>query len=146
MKRILYLLFSAMFILTGYVYGQKDDVLQGVKRTDGEYANLFRLEFKPGKTDEGLKILKNTLLPAFDSVGVKITIMEDLMGTKDILLLIFLEEGTQFYEYIIPKQDIMLFNALVKQTGSELNAEKQLDEFINLLSLQSQTLVFVHDH
>ncbi|MEH0154699.1 hypothetical protein V6R21_11210 [Limibacter armeniacum] len=61
------------------------------KKTGGTYTNLFQFDFKPSKTDEGLTILKESLLPAFKKIGVKVTIIEDLMDTKDVLALIELK-------------------------------------------------------
>jgi hypothetical protein len=123
---------------------QKNTDGRGIERENGTYANLFRFEFKPGKTDEGLVIFKNTLMPAFKNAGVKVTLLEDLMGTKDLLALIELKDGPSFYEYSVPRQDLVLFEELIKLAGSEQEAEVQLDRFVNLLVRQSQTLVFVH--
>ena len=143
MNRKIGLLVIIFLTVIGFSFGQEQDAIKGVKRTGGTYANLFTFEFKPGKTDEGLEILNSTLIPAFKNAGVEVTIIEDLMGTKDLLALIELKEGPSFYEYVLPKQDLILFKELLKISGSEEEAEKSLDRFINLLVRQTQTLVYI---
>jgi hypothetical protein len=76
------------------------------KREAGHYANFFHFKFLPGKSDEGSTLLQNVLLPAFKDAGINVTLIEDLMGTKDIYILIDLEEGPAYYENLIPRQDV----------------------------------------
>ncbi len=145
MKKKIGLMLFVIISFTNLSFAQDNDSFEGVKRTGGDYANLFRFEFKPGKTDEGLEILNSTLIPAFKNAGVKVTIIEDLMGSKDILALINLKDGPSFYEYVLPKQDLILLKELLKLSGSEEEAEKRLDKFINLLVRQTQTLVYIRN-
>lgn len=143
MKRNIITIAVLSFVLFQSSYGQENSQLEGVKRGEGQYANLFHFTFKPGKTDEGLEILNTKLLPAFDNAGIKVTLIEDLMGTKDIMALIPLEDGPSFYKFLVPKQDLRLLMELVKLAGTQEKAEEDLDSFINLLTNQSQTLVFI---
>lgn len=145
MKKNILILTLIILVCSGVTYGQESDANPGVKRTGGTYANLFKFEFKPGKTDEGLAILNSTLIPAFEAAGVKVTIIEDLMGAKDVMALIELEDGPSFYEFTVPRQDLRLFTELIRISGSEEEAEKRLNSFINLLVRQTQTLVFVNN-
>lgn len=142
-KNRLWLIAALAFV--NFSLGQEIDSIRGIKRTGGSYANLFKFEFKPGKTDEGLDILKSTLIPAFNNAGVRITLIEDLMGQKDLIALIELKEGPSFYEYVLPKQDLMLLKELLKISGSEEETERRLDQFINLLVKQTQTLVYISE-
>jgi len=143
MKKIIITIAILSCVLCHNFYGQESNDLRGQKRAEGHYANLFHFTFKPGKTDEGLEILNKRLLPAFNNAGIHVTLIEDLVGTKDVMALIPLEEGPRFYEYLVPGQDIKLIMELVKLTGSQEKAEEDLDKFINLLTKQSQTLVFI---
>ena len=128
------------------LWGHCQEIPEQQPRGPGVYANLFRFKFLPGKSDEGSELLRDVLLPAFKEAGINVTVIEDLLGTKDILLLIELEEGPRYYESLVPKQDIKLWNALVKVHGSSQNAEEQVDRFIKFLQEQSQTLVFIPKH
>ena len=143
MKRNVLVITILSFVLFQSASGQEAERLQGIKRGEGHYANLFHFTFKPGKTDEGLDILKNKLLPAFNNAGIQVTLIEDLMGTKDILALIPLEDGPSFYEFLVPEQDMRLIVELVNLAGSQEKAEEDLDSFISLLTNQWQTLVFL---
>ena len=145
MHKLIGIVLITILTLINFSYGQETNTNEGVKRTGGRYANLFRFEFKLGKTDEGLDILNATLIPAFKNAEVEVTIIEDLMGSKDLFALIELKDGPSFYEYTFPKQDMDLFTELLKLSGSEQEAEKRLDKFIDLLVRQTQTLVYIRD-
>ena len=145
MNKKIGILALAVLTFINFSFGQESDSIESIKRTGGIYSNLFKFEFKPGKTDEVLEILNSTLLPAFKNARVKVTIIEDLMGGKDILALIELKDGPSFYEYALPKQDLVLLKELLKISGSEEEAEKRLDKFINLLVRQTQTLVYIRN-
>jgi hypothetical protein len=136
---------ALLLFIAAIGYSQQTDASQGIPRANGWYANMFRFEFKPGKSDEGLTLLKTVLIPAFKKAGVNVTLMEDLMGTKDILMIIELKDGPDFYKYVVPAQDRKLFDELIKLAGSEQAADAQLDKFVDVLARQSQTLVFVHN-
>ena len=142
-SKLIYSIILLLISVTGF--SQKSEATAGTERTNGWYANLFRFEFKPGKSDEGLTILNTVLLPAFKKAGVNVTVMEDLMGTKDVLMIIALKDGPEFYKYVVPAQDKILFDELIKLAGSEKEANAQLDKFVEILAKQSQTLVFVHN-
>lgn len=129
-----------VLLAAGITLGQEP-----VEKKGGHFANLFTFEFKPGKTDEGLGILRKTLIPAYESTGVHPTIIEDLLGTKDVLLIVPLKNGPDYYKYEVPPQDSAAFKALIKNAGSPEKAEKELDRFIGYVARQSQRLVFVND-
>ena len=99
----------------------------------------------PGKTDEALGILRSTLIPAYEATGIHPTVIEDLLGTKDVILIVPLKNGPEYYKYEVPPQDAAAFKALIKNAGSPDKAEEQLDKFIGYLVRQSQKLVFVND-
>lgn len=139
MKKFLPLILVLLFTLIGNC----QDVPAQQPREDGVYGNLFHFKFFPGKSDEGSGLLKEVLLPAFKEAGIKVTVIEDLMGTKDIYLIIELEDGPRYYESLVPNQDVKLWNALVKVHGSAQKAEEQEDRFIKFVEEQSQTLVYL---
>jgi hypothetical protein len=116
-----------------------------VEKKGGHFANLFTFEFKPGKTDEALGILRSTLIPAYEATGIHPTVIEDLLGTKDVILIVPLKNGPEYYKYEVPPQDAAAFKALIKNAGSPDKAEEQLDKFIGYVVRQSQKLVFVND-
>lgn len=114
-------------------------------RQGGYFANMFRFEFRPGKSDEGLTILRETLIPAYRKAGIDVLLIEDMVGTKDLYLMVPLRDGPAYYSSQSPQQDVDLWRELIKSLGGdEGKAEKRLDAFINLLVRQSQTLVFVN--
>ena len=139
MKKLLTLILFPLLPLWGHC----QDIPESQPRDQGVYANLFTFKFLPGKSDEGNELIREVLLPAFKEAGIKVTVIEDLMGTKDILMLIELEEGPRYYESLVPKQDVKLWNALVKLHGDAVKAEEQVDKFIRFIQEQSQTLVFI---
>ena len=113
-------------------------------RQGGYFANMFRFEFRPGKSDEGLTILRDTLIPAYRKAGIDVQLIEDMVGTKDVYLIVPLRDGPAYYSFQTPPQDVQLWRELIKSVGGdEGKAEKRLDAFINLLVRQSQTLVFI---
>ena len=113
------------------------------KREDGTFANMFHFTFKPGKSDEGLELLRSSLIPAFLQSEINVTLIEDLMGTKDVMLIVPLEQGPSYYASTMPVQDQKLWASLNTLLGSPEKAEEQLDKFVGLLEKQSQTLVFL---
>lgn len=139
MKKLLILFLFPL--MPAWVHSQ--EIVTSQPREEGVYANLFTFKFLPGKSDEGGELLKDVLLPAFKEAGIRVTVMEDLMGTKDIFMLIELEEGPGYYASLVPQQDIKLWNALVKVHGNEIHAEEKVDKFISFIQEQSQTLVFL---
>ena len=141
LKSISIVLFT--FLLSGIVLGQESNIPSEQSRGEGVFANLFHFTFLPGKSDEGLEVLKNVLLPAFEKAGVNVTLIEDLMGTKDVYMIIELDEGPRYYEPLVSKQDAKLWSSLLELTGSAEKAEEELDKFIKSLTKQSQTLVFI---
>ena len=112
------------------------------QRSGGYFANLFQFEFAPGKTDEALSILESSLIPAYRRAGIDVTLVEDLLGTKDIYLLVELKSGPEYYSYDVPPQDMAAWQALHEIVGEE--GEQELDRFVGYLVRQSQTMVFVN--
>ncbi len=112
-------------------------------RSDGYFANFFHFEFKPGKSDEGLEILKETLIPAYRRAGVDVKLIEDMMGTKNLYLIIPLRSGPAYYSYVLPPQDADAWRALTAMSGDPAEAERRLDRFVDLLARQWQTMIFV---
>lgn len=94
-------------------------------RKGGSFANMFHFEFHPGKTDEALAILRKTLIPAYRNAGIEVTLIEDLLGTKDIFLVVPLKDGPAYYNFIVPKQDAEAWKQLIKLIGSAEKAEQQ---------------------
>lgn len=132
-------------LLSFTTMAQQDvDNQMGQTRKNGFYANLFHFEFNPGKTDDALEILSEILIPAYGNAGVEVTLIEDLVGTKDVLLLIPLKDGPSYYNYIVPKQDAEAWEQLSRIAGSSEKAENEIDKFISFVRKQSQTLVFIH--
>ena len=132
-----------LFTFICIVAAQEPTVFVEEKRGEGIYANLFQFTFKPGKTDEGLDILRSALIPAFLQSEIKVTLIEDLLGTKDVMLIVPLEQGPQYYEYIMPPQDSRLWASMLALSGSEQKAEENLDKLVMLLEKQTQTLIFM---
>lgn len=63
-KKILFPI-AAYLPLALPLFCQDAEFPPGVKRAGGSYANLFKFEFKPGKTKAGLEILNTNLISAF---------------------------------------------------------------------------------
>ncbi len=114
-------------------------------RRNGHFANMFRFEFKPGKSDEALEILKGILLPAYRKAGIKAELIEDLLGTKDVYLIVPLRSGPNYYGYEVPPEDVDAWTALMETAGGPAEGEKRMDAFIAYVVRQSQSLVFVAD-
>lgn len=121
---------------------QDPGVPQAQRRPEGAYAHLFTFEFLPGKTDEGLTILRDHLLPAWRAAGVEPILIESLIGTKDLMLIVPLAEGPRYFEWTVPAQDARAWSALVRAAGPE-RAEQIVDRFVGLLARQSQDFVFL---
>jgi len=137
-----YVLAILLLVLTAAVSASAQEPAE---KKGGHFANLFTFEFKPGKTDEALAILRNTLIPAYEATGIHPTVIEDLLGTKDVILIVPLKNGPEYYKFEVPPQDAAAFKALIKNAGSPDKAEEQLDKFIGYVVRQSQKLVFVND-
>lgn len=115
-------------------------------RSGGHFANLFQFTFKPGKSDEALEILNETRVPAYRDAGIDVTVIEDLLGTKDIFLLVPLRDGPAYFASEQPAQDMDAWRSLNAMfEGDAAAAERRLDAFVDLLDRQFQRLVFVND-
>ncbi len=114
-------------------------------RRNGHFANLFHFEFKPGKSDEALEILKGSLLPAYRKAGIKAELVEDLLGAKDAYLIVPLRSGPNYYAYEVPPEDVDAWKALMETAGGAAEGEKRMDAFIGYVVKQSQSLVFIAD-
>jgi hypothetical protein len=144
-KLDIFLIFLICLFFIPFYTNAQDNIPTEEKRKNGVYANFFHFEFLPGKTDDALNILNKTLIPAYRNAGVDVTVIEDLMGTKDVFMIIPLKSGPEYYSFVVPAQDAEAWKQLVKITGSAEKAEAQMDEFIGYVKRQSQTLVFIPD-
>lgn len=141
-SKTLWLAIALTLTLTAPVPAQESGPPQAVKRGPGTYAHLFTIEFKPGKTDEGVQLLRKYLIPAWKSAGVEVTMMESLIGEKNVMLLIPLKDGPEYFEWTIPAQDAKAWAALSKQVGAD-KSEQVVDKFVGLLVRQSEDFVFL---
>ena len=141
MRSLAFTVFLLLFAVPG-AYAQDTDVPQARARGEGTYAHLFTFEFRPGKTDEGVRILRDALIPSWRTAGVEITLIESLIGKKNVFLIIPLLEGPRYFEWEIPAQDARAWAALVDQVGPE-EAGRVVDRFVGLLDSQSQDFVFL---
>lgn len=140
--KTVWLTVALTLILAVPVLAQESGPPQAVKRGPGTYAHLFTIEFKPGKTDEGVELLEKYLIPAWKSAGVEVTMMESLIGEKNVMLLIPLKDGPEYFEWTIPAQDAKAWAALSKQVGAD-KSEQVVDKFVGLLVRQSEDFVFL---
>lgn len=140
--KILFAIFIAAQAAQGAVSAQ-DITPKAELRRNGHFANMFRFVFKPGKSDEALEILKGTLLPAYRKAGIKVELIEDLMGTKDVYLIVPLRSGPNYYLYDVPPEDADAWKALMDMSGGPAEGEQRMDAFIGYVMQQSQSLVFV---
>lgn len=141
MRSLTFAVFLLLFTVSG-VYAQDADVPRSQPRGEGTYAHLFTFEFRPGKTDEGVRILRNALIPSWRAAGVEVTLIESLIGKKDVFLIIPLLDGPRYFEWEIPEQDARAWAALVDQVGPD-EAGRTVDQFVGLLESQSQDFVFL---
>jgi hypothetical protein len=121
---------------------QEPDIPKAQSRGEGTYYKLFTIELKPGKTDDALEILNATLIPAWREAGVSVQVLEELVNTRDVLLLIELKDGPAALSYSVPRQDALAWARLVRIAGSAQAAEQAMDKFISYVSRQSETVVF----
>ena len=139
-------IFAFMLSLTaGLVAAQDATVPQAQERSAGTYYKLFTLEFKPGKTDDALGILFEYLVPAWRAAGVEVRVIEALLQTRDVMLLIELEDGPGALRFAVPEQDARAWAALMERAGDPAAAEKAVDRFIGYVARQSESLVFIRD-
>lgn len=143
--RHLIIIVLGMFFYTAAAVAQETEIPEAQKREPGTYYKLFNLEFKPGKTDDALEILRGKLVPAWRESGVKVQLIEFLLQTKDVMLLIELKEGPESLGYEVPKQDAEAWAALVSTAGNAASANEIVDRFIGYVARQSESLVFIRN-
>lgn len=143
MSRCLVIACIVMLALPAVVEAQ--DIPQAQERGPGTHYKMFTIEFAPGKTDDALSVLYDHLVPAWESAGVEIQVIEHLLQTRDVTLLIELEDGPAALAYEVPAQDARAWSALVQAAGGAEAAEKAVDRLIGFVARQSESLVFVRD-
>ncbi len=89
--------------------------------------------------------MKGTLVPAYRKAGIKAELIEDLLGTKDVYLIVPLRSGPNYYGYDVAPEDVDAWKALMETAGSPAEGEKRMDAFIGYVVRQSQSLVFIAD-
>ena len=119
---------------------QDADVPRAVPR-EGSYAFLYRVTFRPGKSDEGIEILRDDLIPAWEAAGVDVVLYESLVGTRDITLVLPLHDGPGTFAWIVSPQDAETWAALVDRAGGPEEANAIVDRFIALVERQDQDFV-----
>lgn len=128
----------------GAARAQDTDVPRAVSR-EGEYAFLYHVVFHPGKSDEGIRILEDSLIPAWSRAGVRVTLLESLVGTRDAWVVVPLRDGPGTFDWVVSPQDAETWAALVERAGSPERANGVMDRFIALVERQSQEFVVLHD-
>lgn len=134
-----------LFVLgPGTARAQDAEVPRAVSR-EGEYAFLYHVVFHPGKSDEGIGILEESLIPAWGRAGVRVTLFESLVGTRDAWVLVPLRDGPDTFDWVVSPQDAETWAALVERTGSPERANRVMDRFIALVERQSQEFIVLHE-
>lgn len=123
--------------------GQDSYVPRAIRRSGGEYATVFTITFLPGKSDEGVGILREHLLPAWRQAGVDATLIASLVGSRDVLLLLPLADGPSHYEWAVPPRDAAAWEALVGREGGAAEANAVVDRLVGLVERQTEELVYV---
>jgi hypothetical protein len=142
MTRVL-LLLGALALSSARGAAQETEIPRAQQRGAGTYYKLFTFEFRPGKTDDALGVLFQTLVPAWIAAGVQVQVIESLLGTHDVRMLIELPQGPGTLSYTVPEQDARAWTALVRIAGSSQAANEAVDRFVGHLERQSEELVFI---
>jgi len=140
---MLCLALTSTLLLPAPSSGQEPEVPGAVRRAGGEYATAFTITFSPGKVDEGVTILRDDLLPAWREAGIDATLIESLVGTRDVLLLLPLADGPSHYAWTVSPRDAAAWKALVRRAGGAAEANEAVDRLIGLVERQSEDLVYV---
>lgn len=121
---------------------QDADVPAAVRR-EGTYAFLYHVTFRPGKSDDGIQVLRDDLIPAWRDAGVEVTLYESLVGTRDVYLVLPLRDGPATLGWEVSPQDAETWTALVRRAGGGEAANRVVDRFIGFVERQSQDLVLL---
>jgi len=128
----LFILFSASFMFLGLsVYAQ--EMSQATKREGVTYYAASYVKFKPGKADQGRKIIYDHYLTADQAIGLQTTAYDFITGPWDHVAYFILEEGPSELSYDVSPREAEWRAAFIEQEGGLEEAQKIWDQYSDLV-------------
>jgi hypothetical protein len=103
---------------------------------------MANVKFKPGKLDDGLKIINERFAPAGSAVGMTgVRMLHHTGGEWDLTLLFPIAEGPRALEWAMSPDDVKWMNELAKREKGMPNVMALLNRYSDLVAREEGILV-----
>jgi hypothetical protein len=131
---------SLAFVLTVLPFIADAEERKPKKLANVEYLSITYTDFKPGKADRAMEIIKEHYFPASKTAGTPVPYIVRLQsGEWDMITAWTLEEGYSSMEWEISADGIKWMQAFNKQEGKEKSKEIR-DEFNSLIQRSNHVI------
>jgi hypothetical protein len=103
---------------------------------------MANVKFKPGKLDDGMKIINEHFAPAGNAVGMTgVRMLSHTGGQWDITLLFPMAEGPRALEWAMSPDDAKWMNELAKREKGMPNVMALMNRYSDLVAREEAILV-----
>ncbi len=137
MKTII-LSLSLVFTLSSFIAHAEE--LKAKKLENVEFLSISYTDFKPGKADRAMEIIREHYFPASKKAGTQVPYIVRLQsGEWDMVTAWKLKDGYSSMEWELTADGVKWMSAFMKQEGEE-KSKKIRDEFNNLIQRTSHVI------
>lgn len=128
------------FLLTVLPFMTDAEELKPKKLENVQYLSISYTDFKPGKTDRAMEIIRNHFFKASKAAGTQVPYIVRLQsGEWDMVTAWTLNEGYASMEWELSADGIKWMQAFIKQEGKEKSKEIR-DEFDSLIQRSNHVI------
>ncbi|UUO24604.1 hypothetical protein FGD67_16245 [Colwellia sp. M166] len=137
MKTII-LSLSLVFSLASFIAHAEE--LKAKKLENVEFLSISYTDFKPGKADRAMEIIRDHYFPASKKAGTQVPYIVQLhSGEWDMITAWKLKDGYSSMEWELTEDGVKWMSAFMKQEGKEKSKEIR-DEFNSLIQRSSHVI------
>lgn len=119
-----------------------DDMPKASKYTNVAWYEVVHVNFKPGKADDAMGMIRRYFIPAAKKAGVPgpAMVMVDRTGPWDMTILWKLKNGPSQMEWKMTPQSVAWFKAMADMNGGAKKAREIRSHYLSYVQNESATL------
>lgn len=121
--------------------------MQATKYKNVKWYGIAQVDFKPGKMDEAMGLVKKYFMPAGKAAGNPgpVMVLENQTGAWDITVIWLLKDGPSDLEWKVSPQSVASSKELLKLVGSKEKVKKIRKEWISDIARSTYNVALQED-
>lgn len=129
-------------------FGQdSSSTMQATKYKNVKWYGIAQVDFKPGKMDEAMGLVKKYFMPAGKAAGNPgpVMVLENQTGSWDITVIWLLKDGPSDLEWKVSPENVASNAELLKLAGSKEKVEKIREEWLSDIARSTYNVALQED-